>query len=373
MEANQAIQLTVQNAHRATMVRPKNSPESQPIPFHFRGKRFGYCNYLHLMGKIEDEDVLSVAEFPNWEVTEVAHPGYLEEYWNLAIRAYHATSMSPDERGESDIASHEKELHEDLSNMPEEQHNRYIENYKKYFSAMLSSQSRCMSTMVTGPAGFNTRRNDKANQANQNRTNEFREWRKRALQAIERQQEANRPEEEKQNEAWEAVRKDIDSTAATIHRINTGEERGCNKALFVSNLFNRIATQANNGNVEIVDKAVACIHEWNAKVKKPIITERHKFFKLPEVARNVLKQREEVANRENKEFPFDGGEVVFNYEIERLQILFDEKPDAVMCNQLKREFAFNWSPTNKAWQRKLTSNAISAARQALKGLNLRNS
>ena len=130
--------LTKENAHRVTMVRRVDAPESEPVAFLFRGKRHGYCSYSHLVGNPGKEEILAPADFKDWEVVEVAHPGYLEEYFKQACSSYNLTSFSPDERGESDIASHEKELHEDLQSMPEQQRERYMENYKRYFSAMIA-------------------------------------------------------------------------------------------------------------------------------------------------------------------------------------------------------------------------------------------
>ena len=40
--------LTKENAHRVTMVRRVDAPESEPVAFLFRGKRHGYCSYSHL-------------------------------------------------------------------------------------------------------------------------------------------------------------------------------------------------------------------------------------------------------------------------------------------------------------------------------------
>lgn len=64
---------------------------------------------------------------------------------------------------------------------------------------------------------------------------------------------------------------------------------------------------------------------------------------------------------------FDGGEIVRNLEADRLQILFDGKPDEDTRAALKSN-GFRWSPRFQAWQRQLTANAESAARRAL-GLN----
>lgn len=60
----------------------------------------------------------------------------------------------------------------------------------------------------------------------------------------------------------------------------------------------------------------------------------------------------------------DGGEIVRNLEADRLQILFDEKPDEETRAALKSN-GFRWSPRYSAWQRQLTPNAEQAARRVL--------
>lgn len=61
---------------------------------------------------------------------------------------------------------------------------------------------------------------------------------------------------------------------------------------------------------------------------------------------------------------FDGGRIVRNVEQNRLQIIFDGKPDEETRAALKSN-GFRWSPRNQAWQRQLTRNAEDAARRAL--------
>lgn len=61
---------------------------------------------------------------------------------------------------------------------------------------------------------------------------------------------------------------------------------------------------------------------------------------------------------------FDGGRIVRNVEQNRLQILFDDKPDEETRAALKSN-GFRWSPKNQAWQRQLTRNAEYAARRVL--------
>lgn len=57
---------------------------------------------------------------------------------------------------------------------------------------------------------------------------------------------------------------------------------------------------------------------------------------------------------------FEGGEAVANTGLDRLQLLFDDRPDKEKCAVLKRS-GFHWSPTEGAWQRQLTDNAIYSA------------
>lgn len=362
----EAIMLTKQNAHRVTMVRRKDDPASASVPFRWRGeRRFGIGNFDHLIGEGDEARIIKPHEFGEWEVVEVSHPGYLESLWDAACRAHSWSSQNPDIRGEDELTQYERELHADLQTMPEEQREQYLSNYKNHLSGVWVSESRVASAFVTGPAGFNYRRNEKAESAYRNKYEAFRQWRERALKAVERYRESLKTDEQRTEELWRKVEADIDSTAETIHNLDTGRERGYNRALFVSNLFGRIATQAKNGNVEIVERAVARIREWNAKCQKPIITERHSFFKLPDVARSVRQKVKETASRENKEVVFEGGKVVFNYAEDRLQILFDAVPDKEFRERMHREFRFNWSRRNMAWQRQLTVNAVHAARRML--------
>lgn len=183
-----------------------------------------------------------------------------------------------------------------------------------------------------------------------------------------RKKEAARPEEEKLEKAWQTLKRDIRSSADTIHGIDTGQCRGYNRALFVSSILNKVSTFANHGEVEIVRRAVDFISEYNARVRKPVITPRNKFFQLPELAERMRERLKAVQSRENKEVPFEGGTLVWNYGEDRLQILFDRIPEDNRRKELKSS-GFRWSPRNKAWQRQLTSNALSAAKRVL---NLQN-
>lgn len=77
-----------------------------------------------------------------------------------------------------------------------------------------------------------------------------------------------------------------------------------------------------------------------------------------------LDKRAEEAADPQENTAFDGGEIVRNIEADRLQIIFDSKPDEEMREKLKSS-GFRWSHRLGAWQRQLTDNAERAARQLL--------
>lgn len=78
-----------------------------------------------------------------------------------------------------------------------------------------------------------------------------------------------------------------------------------------------------------------------------------------------LDRREQQAAEPQTGTAFDGGQIVRNIDLNRLQILFDAIPDADTRAALKQK-GFRWSPKNQAWQRQLTDNAERAARQVLR-------
>ena len=114
----------------------------------------------------------------------------------------------------------------------------------------------------------------------------------------------------------------------------------------------------------IVEKAIA----YNTKVELNqsfTITERHKFWKLAELAnQSICKTQAEKENQKDVEILFDGGRVIKNYSENRVQIVFDTKPQPDVISNLKHN-GFRWSPRFSAWQRQLTNNAYYAVSRVI--------
>lgn len=78
--------------------------------------------------------------------------------------------------------------------------------------------------------------------------------------------------------------------------------------------------------------------------------------------RGRIEELKKRAENTPEGWEFDGGRVVVNTAENRLQIIFDGKPDADIRTELKGE-GFRWAPSQGAWQRQLTDNAMRAARR----------
>jgi len=73
------------------------------------------------------------------------------------------------------------------------------------------------------------------------------------------------------------------------------------------------------------------------------------------------------ASTEHRTIEFPGVKLVQNTTLDRVQLLFDGKPDAETIAALKRE-AFRWSPREGAWQRQNTNNGVRASYRILRAL-----
>lgn len=75
----------------------------------------------------------------------------------------------------------------------------------------------------------------------------------------------------------------------------------------------------------------------------------------------------EAATVDHRAIEFDGVKLVQNTTLDRIQLLFDGKPEAETIAKLKGE-AFRWSPRESAWQRQNTNNGVQAAYRVLRFL-----
>lgn len=365
------IILTEKNCHRAKAVRLIDQPNTI-YHFGWREKRISNNwfkgKWEHILVD-ENQNQINLAntkeELAKYEVIDWKYKENFEDLWELAVRAFNATSFDPEERGAQMIREFETELQSVLKSLSTDEDKAiYIVKYKDYLRELLVKHSRILSPMITGPARFPTARNEKAIYSYNKTLTEFKYWRERARKAILKKQELSKTPEQRADDEWMKVKKDIIDTAETVMAIDQGTYHGT-RSLFVSNLYNRMVTVAKQRKKDIVLKAFDLVRDIATKNNsKPLFTARHKFWKLIELSEQVTTRIEERRSKGQQKLPFDGGEIIKNFEEDRLQIIFDSKPSYDKIKELKQN-GFRWSPRFGAWQRQLSLNSYYSCARVL--------
>lgn len=273
----------------------------------------------------------------------------IENLYRAAKVAYRGISFDPEKRAENIVSTYEAQLNEDVVNMPESEIARYIDGYKSHLFAWLSAKSRTMSAMITGPARFPVERNNKAMSVENKRLNEFIEWREKALKAISKRAEDSKPEDQKNAEALENWKMQVDNLF---------------DGFLVDRFRSRLETVARTGNVDLVKSILGYFSDQQKECGRILATSRHGVWSVAELAEKFRASLESVKGKESEESEINGVKVIKNPSADRLQLFFDGRPSQEIISKLK-ENAFRWSPSNGCWQRQLTNNAIFAAKRIL--------
>ena len=146
------------------------------------------------------------------------------------------------------------------------------------------------------------------------------------------------------------------------------------KAEYYRNKLNNID---NEGVISSDDpKAIEKLEE---KIKileqqKEIVKARdHEWYELPYINADIrrlkdrIKELKELEEMNFQDIIFTGGKVIQNKEINRIQILFDDKPNEDIRGILKHH-GFKWARSQGAWQRLFNKNGIYAANRAVEKL-----
>lgn len=364
------VTLTVKNCHRAKTVRLKEFPQNGNWEWGFRSGPQGRGMFSTPSNVAKQGDatvIVADCELSNYEVIEWKYEENFEDLFVLAVRAFTNTSHTPEVRALQYIRGYESDLQSDLAQLPKESHFDYIAKFKMRIEDLFRLHSRCLSSMIIGLARFPTKRAQSASNSYDKAVQDFTKWRESYLKRAERAKEEAKSPEEKLNDEWKPLKKDIIQTGASIFAIDT-ENYPAHRALFVSSIYGKLERIALNGKSELLKMALELVEKLSAgmveKGGKPMFTKRHKVWKLPEVCEASKAKTEAREKLDDVEIPFEGGKIVKCYADDRLQIYYDEKPPRDIIDRLKSN-GFRWSPSNGCWQRQLTDNAYYAAARVL--------
>lgn len=283
----------------------------------------------------------------------------------LARQAFYGTSSSPERMGESTIKEFTAELNDDLlqienaapPDMPVDEleaiNIRYIHKYTSLLRAWLSSHSNVVSWFIAGPSNFPAARMQKRSNWADNHYNNFRSWRSKALKAI---------------------IKGLKPKTSDLERVRLNLQQRMR--------YQRIMVAANKlirKNGENLNEQLGDLGFTKTQINQLLTPDwaKRTGFKSYQLSNNNAQIRRlsgRLKELEEKQLKADtvgniteeinGRQLVHNYELDRIQIIFHARPTTDVCRALRQE-GFVWSPSNKAWQRKLTAQAIHIAREFL--------
>jgi hypothetical protein len=268
----------------------------------------------------------------------------LEDLWDLCYRAHTWTSFTPDKRATRYIVEYSEILENDLKELGENQGN-YKEKFIKHFADWMASKGRCASTMITGGANFDVRRNQKALNAERNKNEAFTKWREKYFKSVNRESTLS-PEEELDNalaeldeaKARQELMKEANSILRKHKDLNAFDHA---KMLLEMGFDIELIREASQFNDKLIFASFSLTNN-NAKIKRL----EQKVF--------TMKKRIET-KKDFEDVKFEGG--YWTISDDRVKIFHDEKPSKEVIQNLKSN-GFRWSPNWKCWCRKHTENAI---------------
>lgn len=343
--------------------------QQRKLPWYERNRAMPTGKYF-MGGEVPDE------VYAKWSKPLEIPKDLTEEFDRLqkvASRAWDGVSFSPEKRGRSflkdtikQLDQYSKEVGEATKAPGSEKIDRELVNdfRKKYISKALeyaNAQSNTISSMITGPARFPVRKAENANNRERRVSQELSELPGKFIKRVERERKRNARKEaaeagaftlENQLKQQRLLFKQMEDEQKRVMAANkivakglkTGNEDGTAFALaelgYSSDLALKAmqARQAYNG--KILNKFGMYASKKRADVKKQIAALEKQIAKGP------------IPDQQY----FDGGYAVRNQVDDRLQLIFDDKPNEDLRTALKRN-GYRWSPRNKAWQRQLTFNA----------------
>lgn len=277
------------------------------------------------------------------------------KHYETAKRAHYWTSMSPDRCALSECAFYD-EIMREFANAPQVQ-----AKFERLFLLSLAAKSRCASSTITGPARFPVERQRRASEREHKISGEMLAYIERVRKA--KVQEAYYLEHP---EARPIMAGDSDAIERLREKLATLEKT---QAQMVA--CNKIIRKQPIDRAALV--AILGTEERAGAILKPDYCGRVGFppFELTNNNAKIKATRERIAELEKRkastpqELTINGVRVLENTEAMRLQLFFNGKPAPDVIALLKSH-AFKWSPSNMAWQRQLTNNAIYSFKNFIK-------
>ena len=237
--------------------------------------------------------------------------------------------------------------HEKIDRLLDTYARRLAENLNQSYAIAI----RCPSILVAGPANFPVRKKEKQNRADDVNLKEWRD-----IQGILARIRGT---------GMAGISSNDENALQKLREMLARHEREQEEMKAINAYYRKHGTLdgcplLSAEEVERIKAAMA--RDWRANPKP------YNSYFLDNNNQSIRKTKARIAELEAKQsnpapagWSFEGGRVVMNQEENRVQILFDGKPDADIRSELKHA-GFRWAPSQGAWQRMLNQNGIYAAK-----------
>ena len=298
--------------------------------------------------------------------------------YKTLYNSYYWVSFDPERRAENDkkmfgasmLNLYNSSVEDAKENNRLEEYNQAFERYYavilKKNKEVISARTGTFSTAVTGGAGI------KSSQIRKNEAKQKREYEinKELIDYIEKAEKklnevARNPDQFYKDQAIKRTDKNA------IEKLNQKLEQ-----LEAEKDFIKRSEKACKEYQKMKDFSVFEKYNIPQKEAKEYVSqiERHGIPLIrgnASINAEIRRVKERIASlekskaTEDENFDIENGRILVNKEAQRVQIFFDNIPDANTREALKKR-AFKWAPSVKAWQRTLTGNAIDAVRYLIK-------
>jgi len=278
----------------------------------------------------------------------------------VITRAYYNVSMTPEDKYKGEHASFKYSVFNVfdvlVKDVREDNRDIFISLFDKFYVGYVSrNQDRlralqnCFSVLVTGGGNFNTKRHQVAND---------RERRASDLQA--------KYIEKMVSYIKKALKKTetIDDMRDKLEVLK--KKQAANKEF--NKLLRKETKEFIEGAIESLSVDADQLEDFKFRLEYSYKADTTNILNRIKTLEAKIKRTKEFKEKENEEISIKGGKIVTNYEVSRYQVLFDEKPDKSVIQELKR-LGFRWSPKNMAWQQFLTPNGTTKVKEFLQRVN----
>lgn len=152
------------------------------------------------------------------------------------------------------------------------------------------------------------------------------------------------------------IKKSIEEADKSKYYYNRAREAEGNKAIY-------------NDDPEAIKKLEEKLERLKNE-KESIKARVHEQYELDNIGANIretkkrIERLKELETIEFKTIEFNGGKVIHNQAINRIQFIFNEIPNEEVRKSLKAN-GFHWSQKEKAWQRLFNQNCIRATKRII--------